>query len=302
MPVIGDLNLTISPYTALYTNLVPDSAILASESAVQGRNAVVLDFNQNAVAGQAVGLYARDLGCAFSWPLPSRHILYAWQPTVIPDPETTYNRPSDWDTGGTPGAKFIQGIIVRADSFGVGKTFQLQSSDDFSLHSLLETPATFNNRTAKAFSCVPFVAHSVRIISTDGVAWSVSESELVFQPYPESTMNWTSPQSSLGLVGYGHIREMNIPHISTANLILSLSFDQWPLIQLTIPNSGGVITKTKVTIPANKFKLVQPSLTSSAPFRLFEPELEMKVGQWGRSDSYRIVRPFGGPNVPKAEV
>lgn len=302
MPVISDLALTITPYTALYTSPVLDANIVASENTVEGRNAVVLDFNQGD------GIYSRDIGCAFSWPLPSGNVLYEWQPSLIPMPEGVYNRPGDWDDGKTPGAKFIQGVIVDADSFNLPKTFALQASDDLALHTLLECPATFPKRTEIAFSCVPFVAHSARLVSTDGVEWRVWGSRLVFQPYPELTKNWTTEMTSLGLVGWGHLREMNIPYLSTSPLSLVITFDAWPPIAITIPSSSGVMQKVKITLPANKFKLAQFSITSANPFRLFEPDVEVKMKQWGSKPrwgpiiGYEILKPFGGRDSQGAEL
>src|ERR1035438_4910784 len=149
MPNITDLNLSILPFTALYTSQVLDATIAASESTTEGRHAIVLDFNSGD------GLYSRDLGAEFIWPLTTNNVLRIWQPSLIAEPEGIYNRPGDWQDGGYPGAKFIQGVIVQADSFNVAKTFSLQSSDDLSLHTLLECPATFNKQSEIAFSCVP---------------------------------------------------------------------------------------------------------------------------------------------------
>jgi hypothetical protein len=296
LPVISDLALTITPYTALYTSPVLDANIVASENTVEGRNAVVLDFN----AGD--GLYSRDIGCAFSWPIPSSNVLYEWQPSLIPMPEGVYNRPGDWDDGGTPGAKFIQGVIVDADSFNVAKTFALQSSDDLALHTLLECPATFAKRTEIAFSCVPFIAHSARLVSTDAVEWRVWGSRLVFQPYPELTKNWTTEMTSLGLTGWGHLRELNIPYVSTSAVTLVINFDAWPQIAVNLPSTGGLMQKVKITMPSNKFKLAQFALTSAAGFRVFASDLEVKLGQWGRTDAYSVAHPFGGPDSTGAVV
>src|ERR1700674_2068211 len=99
MPLIVDLSLTVSPYTALYNTLVPDSIINFYETTNEGRNVVVFDFNQGA------GLYARDLGTIFSWPLAARTILDVWQPSLIPMPEGVYGRASDWIDGGFAGDK-----------------------------------------------------------------------------------------------------------------------------------------------------------------------------------------------------
>jgi hypothetical protein len=294
------LNLTIAPYTALYTNPISSPTWQKIQSETEGRNALVLEFvGEN---GVLEGLYSRDIEALFTWPLTTPNVLRRWQPSLIPMPEGIYDRVSDWMDGGSPGAKFIQGIIIEADSFGLGKTFKLQASDDLSQHVMLECPAVFTEQTGKAFSCVPFVAHSARIVSADGIEWRMWKSALVFQPYPELTLNWTPPETALGLIGWGHLREMNIAHISTANLTLKLLFDAWPTITLTIPSSGGVMQKLKITLPPNKFKLVQPSIVSTQPFRLFAPEIEVKLGQWGRSGGYRVLKPFGGPNKAGAIV
>lgn len=294
--IITDLDLTIKPATALYTNIIPDADFTASESNVEGRKGIVLDF------GDEPGLYSRDIGTIFSWPLDSDTSLFVWQPSVIPQPENIYGRPTDWMGAETPGAKFIQGVLVAAQSFNLPKTFRLQSGDDLSFIDLLETPATFNQQSQKAFSCVPFVAHTARIVSEDGVAWQLFGANLVYEPYPEETRNWTTELLSFG-DGYQHVRMVNVPYISTAPVTLTLKFDQWPDIVITdqLPISAA-LSKAKVTIPANKSKLVSFSLTSTAPFRVFKPWVEVWIGVWGRQDSYQKLTPFGGPASPGAEV
>ena len=204
MPLISDLALTISPYSALYKTLVPDANIAVNESTIQGRNAIILDFDQND------GLYTRDLGAVFSWPtvvvtnnIPlhlqtiKQTVLDVYQPSIIPEDDDIYAR--------------------------------------LSYHFLF---------------------------------------------------------SSLGLVGWGHLREMNLAHISTTDLTVVLTFDQWPTITLTVPNSGGAQVKTKVTIPANKFKLIDCYVSSSSPFKMFGSDCEAKIGQWGRSEGYAVLKPL----------
>ncbi len=287
---ISDLCLVIAPATALYTNIIPKTQINAYETTNEGRNAVVMDFNSG------TGLYSRDLGTIFAWEMSCRTVLYQWQPSIIPMPEGIYGRASDWDDGGTSGNKFIQGVMVAADSFGNPKTFFLEDSDTNTAHVLNECPAVFNLNTEQeiAFSCVPFTAHSARLISTDGVEWRVWSSKIVFQPWPEQTLLWQTEMTALGLTGWGHAREMNIPHVSFADLTLVLTFDSWPTITLTIPSSGGIQNKTKVTLPPNKFKLMGLKISSTAKFNLFASDMELKVGEWGRQGSYQVLKPFGG--------
>lgn len=285
---IPDLSLSIAPATALYTNIIPASQIQFYETHTEGRAELVLDFNNGG------GVYARDMGTIFAWPMTSRIHLDVWQPSMLPQPEGIYGRATDWDNGGTPGNKFIQGVMVEADSFNVAKTFFLQDSDTLALHALNECPAVFNLQSEKAFSCSAFIAHSVRVISSDGVAWKVFSAKPVFQPWPEQTLNWQTEMTSLGLTGWGHLRELNIAHVSTQDLTLKLTFDAWPTITIVIPNSGGVQNKTKITLPANKFKLVGLQLTSLAKFNVFASDLEAKLGEWGRQGSYQVLKPIGG--------
>jgi len=58
---------------------------------------------------------------------------------------------------------------------------------------------------------------------------------------------------------------------------------------LTIPNSGGKQIKTKITLPVAKWKLIQVVLSSTTPWKCYG--LELKIGQWGRTESYRVIQP-----------
>jgi hypothetical protein len=185
----------------------------------------------------------------------------------------------------------------------------VQSGDDRSIHIPNESPVTFNGQSKQALTFTPpFVAHSVRIVSTDGVPWRHGPDggwscEWVKTPFPESTAQWQTEFANHGMDGWLQIAPVgNISHISTADLTLTLVFDHWPTITITIPNSGGVQRKDKIVIPQNKFKLVSYRMSSPAPFRLFASQCEIKVGEWGRTDAFVTVHPFGGPDQTSAEV
>src|SRR5882672_5821304 len=106
MPLIADLGLTITPATSLYKNLIADANITVSETITEGRNEIVLDLFQGD------GVYSRDLGTIFNWATGGlrRTVLYLWQPSLIEQPETIYDRGSDWNDGGNPGDKYVQGV------------------------------------------------------------------------------------------------------------------------------------------------------------------------------------------------
>lgn len=262
----------------------------------------IVDFT----SGHAFDLI--DVAAVLSWNTSSGTIPDFWQPDFIPLPESTQDRPTDWDDGGNPGNKFVQGMMLEADTFNVAKTFSVQRSDDLAAFTPNEAPVTFNGQTIKPFTFTPpFLAHSMRIVSTDGVPWNHAPGvgwrmSWVFVPYPESTVEWQTEMISHQLRGFQHIRAMNIAHASTADLTLTLVFDQWPTITLTIPNSGGSQTKTWVQIPPNKFKLVSYRISSSVPFFLWQQDIEVYVKWWGDTDGYQLLKPFGGPSGDGAAV
>lgn len=246
----------------------------------------------------------RDVSMLFQWPTVNSTYLDLWQPDWVPQPEVTQDRPTDWDDAGSQGNMFIQGMLLECNTFGRAKSFALQSSDDNSLHFPDQNPITTNGQTKVALTFTPpFVAHSYRIVSTDGVPWRVFSSSLKYSAYPESTTEWQTEFTSHGMDGWLSILPViNIAHNSTADLTLTLVFDHWPTIVLNVPNSGGVQRKDKIVVPYNNFKLVSYRLNSSAPFALFASQCEVKIGQWGRNSLARVVTPFGGPDETKAEV
>ena len=294
------LNLWASRYTS---NVTGDLSLTTLASTGGVRTGIIVDLNSGD------GIYTTDLALVFTVPLAvfPTTLLYAWQPTLIPQPETTEHRATDWDDGGIPGDKFVQGCIIEADTGNVAKAIAIQSSDDLSLHVPLESPVAWNGQSTKTFSlATPFVAHSMRIVPQDSVPWRQQGWVLkyVFEPYPSLAENWQTELLSHGFEGWQHIKEINVPYLSTTPLTLTLLFDpqSYTIPTITLPSSGGVMQKLLVIIPPNKFKLVSYGLQGASRFRLWKDQMEVKCGPWGRTDAYRIVKPFGGPSREGAQV
>jgi hypothetical protein len=225
-----------------------------------------------------------------------------------PHPELVDDWNMDFDNAGTPGAKFIQGCVIEADTQNVPKIIAVQNGDDLSIHTAIESPGTFDGHSLKAFSFqTPFVAHNMRIIPQDAVPmrfWSV---KWVFVPFPEIADNWQTELISHGLKGWQHIKEINLPYLSNAALTLTLTPDpqSYPIATIPVPSSGGLQTKLLLIAPPNKFKLMGYGLTGTggnASFRVWKEDMEVKVGPWGRTDAYQIIRPFGGESREGATV
>ncbi len=295
--VPATLQILVTLYENLFQTLVNGTvpSNLASQGAI--RAPYIVDF------ANGLGLYSRDLDTVLQWATNNSTALYVWQPTWVPQPEGVQNRPTDWDDAGEPGTKFVQGLMLEADTFGNQKTFQVQSGDDLSFHKPNEVPVIFRGQSILPFTFTPpFLAHNMRLVAIDGVQWRIWGMKWIFEPYPELVTEWQTEMISHGFKGWFHIREMNIPAIAVADMTLTLAFDHWPTIIVPVPNTGGLFVKQKVTIPAAKSKLVSYRLSSAQGFRPFVKDVEVKLKEWGSDGPYTILKPFGGPSNEGAEV
>jgi hypothetical protein len=247
-------------------------------------------------------IYARDLGAQLSWAIGHNTILSVWQPSFIPVPETINGRVSNWDNAGVIWNKWVQGFLLEGDTQGQAKGLSAQGEG-----GQIATPSesvVLNGRGVQAFSFPqPMITHVMRLNSADdNIPYRLYNLQWVFEPYPESCMNWVSEPTSHGFVGWQHVREMNVGHRSTSDLTLVLTPDAGPAMSFSIPNSNNAVTKTKVTINSNKFKVMQYALFSTAPFYPFLDDMEVKLGLWGRTGPYQMIKPFGGPSKTGALV
>jgi hypothetical protein len=90
-----------------------------------------------------------------------------------------------------------------------------------------------------------------------------------------------------------HVKEVQIAHVSTVDITLLVDVDGGSF-ERVIPNSGGAYRKTYLILPPNKAKIYSYSLSSTAGFRLFKKDCEVKVKQWGSTGPYLSFNPFGG--------
>ena len=206
---------------------------------------------------------------------------------------------------GTPGNKFVQGLLVEADSFGVAKAISVQRSDDKAIFAPNESPAIFPAQTVKAFSFTPpFLAHLARVITIDGVPWNTWGVKWVFKPYPEQALMYATEGMTHGLNGYQHVYQINLVYLSANPVTVTLTTDQGVITQTWPATATGVLDPVKLLqkMPRNKWKVIDYAVTSTAPFFCWTDLMEVWVKEWGSGGGYSIVKPFGGPSAPGAEV
>ena len=214
----------------------------------------------------------------------------------LPKPELTALRVTDWDDCGYPGAKFIQGFKLRADTLNQVRTVQVLSDGGTVVQSFQIQHA---NEVTKAYVfATPFISHLVRLAPTDINFWRIEGIEWIYNPAPELVTVWTTPwQTTHDLNGwFSHRPFLYVPLVSSAVVTLAINAPDNPASPFTypIPSTGMMYDKTYLTVTGMKAKSVQYSLTSSAGFRVFEQDLEIGVKQWGspggRTWCYEAVR------------
>jgi len=246
------------------------------------------------------GVQARNIILNLSW--NGQASLFGWEPSWLPRPEDSALRATDMDDLGYDGAKFVQGIVIEADTSNVVKSILIQA--DTGVNGIMATQTgalttiQHNGRSEQAYSfATPFIAHLVRILGNDSDPWKLFKWRWVFEPSPELVTDWITQPTTLDGEGFMHIREVQIAHISTANLTFSIITDDGTNAPITdtytINHGNGVYKKTYIVTRDRKFKSVTFKLVSAAGFRVFQKDIEVRFRSWGQSGGYNIVKPFG---------
>lgn len=122
--------------------------------------------------------------------------------------------------------------------------------------------------------------------------------EILYFMLPVATKHWASDETSFGLQGWLHLRDLYVTIRSTADVTLTLDFDGTTQTY-TIASTAGVRKKVYVQLAPNKGKLYKFEFNSSADFNLFEAASEVRVKQWLTSLGYAVVKPFGGEQLER---
>ena len=198
----------------------------------------------------------------------------------------------DLSDQGTPGEKFYQGFVLTADTGGA--TVSLALVDDAGvLQNII--PITHNGKQARPYSFPPFIGHQLRPVPDGPIR--IFNWKWVCEPSPELTDHWMTQPTSHGQRGFIHHRDGFIALQSWSDVELLLTYDNGVTKAYVIASTAGVIIKVYLPLAAVKTKLVSYSLTSTAKFRVFIKDSEIRMKAWGSTEPYQVVRPFGGESA-----
>ena len=138
------------------------------------------------------------------------------------------------------------------------------------------------------------LAFDVSWTKTDTIAPILFQYDILWRPEPAALQHWELRETSHGLQGWHHIRDMYVTLRSTADVTLTLTPDGQPALTFTIPSTGGAREKVYIPMKANKGRIYRYEFDSSADFRLYQQDAEVRVRQWNTNLGYKTIRPFGG--------
>lgn len=223
--------------------------------------------------------------------------MYFWEPSFLERPEDTFLRATDWDDAGYDGMKFVQGLIVEADTEGQDRALLIQGDQQ----NIETIPINHAGQMMNAYSLTqPYEAHMLRVIPQDVDHWRLFNIRWVFEPAPEYVYEWKTQGTDHDLPGYQFLKDGFIAHRSTVDLTLTITVDGADFVY-NIPNSGGVYKKTYILFAlansglALKGKLFTYQLRSTdvnIPFQLYQKDSEVRVHAWA-GGAYMVKLPFG---------
>jgi hypothetical protein len=252
------------------------------------------------------GIWSRNFGLLIESAVQAcdvqRPVLYLWEPSFAPKQITTARRASDWSDLGYVGAKFVQGVVIRANTFGLPKTIYVQHDEpNDSPASVLTLEINHDGEQTKAYPLSaqgwdPFIAQLVRLQGADDVEWALLEWRFVWEPAPEAATQWETQFTTHDLPGFFHVFDGVIAYAALAPITLTVEYENGMSGTYTLPSNSGNYMRQRIIFEAEKGKAVRYRWTSDEPFRLFKQDCSVRVQGWGLPGGYQVVSPFGGPS------
>jgi hypothetical protein len=243
------------------------------------RSQTIIDIN--------LGQQALNVCLDLAWTSIRAIKLYEWITDYLEEVEVTKLRPTDFEDGGYIGAKWLQGCRIHCNTSLLDKVVRVQGDNGITVADLT---VNTGNESVQAFSFDPVITHLMRLVPLDVISWRYYSVEWVYEPEPELAIEYCSQPTTHDLNSWQHLRDGFIAHRATTDITLQVIVDGVPY-SYTIPHNSGNYQKSYLIFQPIKGKSFQYKLTSSAGFRLYQKDCEMRVKPW--NGDYQNIKPFG---------
>lgn len=291
---LGDLMLDVNPASStvsprLLTNYHNTSTPLTTSSAAV-RTQIIEDF----ASGGGILSITAGLDLSFNSSPSGLVTFYQYQLSYLVKPDTSVGRATDWTDDGYVGAKFLQGFVIQANTFGATVNLTLQT--DCSTNAQTFPINTGNCEQEVPFSLqTPVIAHMMRLTSSAPISMGPPFNiKWVWEPAPELTQYWITQGTSFGIEDYFHHRDALVAIQSAVAVTLTIIPDSSAGISYTLPSTGSILLKPWTSLAPMKCRIAQYSVTSAAPgFRLYQKDTVIRIKGWRDQGPWQVVRPFG---------
>jgi hypothetical protein len=254
---------------------------------------------------QGIGQWSRNFGLWIEGVLQAcdtqRPLLYLWEPSFLWKNVSIINRATDWEDLGYKGLKFIQGVVLRANTFGLQKLLEVQFDGPLAAPQVaLTLPIFHDGEVTVAYpkediGWNPFQAQLVRLIGVDDVPWVLYDWRFIWEPAPEAATQWETQYTTFDYPGFVTVRDGVMAYASNAQVEVTIWHDA-NTQTYTLPDTGGEFTRVYMPCVAMKGKYVKFQWSSTLPFQLVKPDCSVRVQAWGLPGGYAVHSPFGGPS------
>lgn len=230
-----------------------------------------------------------------------RPLLYLWEPSFAAKQVSAARRATDWQDLGYNGAKFIQGVVLRCNTFDQGKIISVQyDGPNDAPQTALTFTATHNGEQTIAYprssaGWTPFVAELVRLQGGDDVEWALLDWRFVWEPAPELATQWETQFTTHDFPGFLAVYDGVIAYEAPSTVTWTVEYVDGMSGSYILPATSGYL-RTRVITQAQKGKAVRYRWTSDEPFRLYKNDCSVRVQPWGAPVAHQIMSPFGGPS------
>lgn len=279
--------LTVTPYYNSYVSSLTPMTITGNAIKTS-----VIDLNDGN------GILTTDIGMEITWQqhLLNSPLLYWWSASHLEKEENVIRRATDWDDADYSGLKYVQGIIIRADTENEARSIQVQYDGGTNGPLLMvqhngEQEKGYPNTFSKTW--IPFEAHLMRLFPLDNLDWKLYNWRWIWEPAPEYATHWETQETTHDMQGYLHLDyELYLAIKSTATVTLTIIVDGVSR-SYSIASTNGEYKKVEVTIGVHKGKAFKYKLTSSEGFQVFQKDCEVRVKAWNSPEPFISTNPFG---------
>lgn len=110
---------------------------------------------------------------------------------------------------------------------------------------------------------------------------------------PAAMKHWEVPINALGMQGWFHVRDSYVTLRSASDVTMTFKMDNGATQTFVLTNTAGEKRKLYIPFAANKVKAVGFAFDSTADFRIYQPECELRAKQWITGLGYQAIPLFG---------